>query len=245
MSSLQVEFGDPRMPEAFWRKVQISGECWEWTGPKHPRGYGAICIGDKKGLAHRVVFEAFNGYLPTVVDHICWNKMCIRPAHLRSSNWRANQEYRRSLPGSSSRFLGVSFDRAGFWRARANIGPLRPDGRRTKVNIGVFPSEEDAARAYDRAVAAFYETPNLNFPDEVSDLQRRHAEASATIQRLASYVLDLGCWVTSERADAMVAEAREILAGAARQRKMEDDDGLDRAPSLTPGAEQGVGDASV
>lgn len=60
--------------------------CWIFTGGRQSRGYGSI--GDGHGssvLAHRAVWEAIHGPIPhdMTVDHICRNKLCGRPDHLR------------------------------------------------------------------------------------------------------------------------------------------------------------------
>lgn len=63
--------------------------------------------------------------------------------------------------GGSSRFKGVSWDRAtGNWRANIQI-----DGKGR--NLGRFADEEVAARAYDSAAVRFHgEFAHLNFPLE-------------------------------------------------------------------------------
>jgi hypothetical protein len=73
----------------------------------------------------------------------------------------ANQ---RKQSGTSSRYKGVS------WRADRNkwTAYICPD--RKKINLGVFNSEEDAARAYDSMAPKYFgEFARLNFP-EVSNL---------------------------------------------------------------------------
>jgi hypothetical protein len=68
-----------------------ASECWEWSGTKLPSGYGVVRYnkGYKKNfvyLAHRVSFALYkneklvNG---EVVDHVCRNRICVNPHHLR------------------------------------------------------------------------------------------------------------------------------------------------------------------
>ena len=79
----------------FWSYVEQIPfhECWEWTGFKLG-GYGRIST-TKNGprlLAHRVSLEV-NGQklIPgLVVDHICRNKGCVNPRHLRQVSQRTN-----------------------------------------------------------------------------------------------------------------------------------------------------------
>lgn len=60
--------------------------CWLWTGarsgPNLDRGY--LSINKEKKLAHRIVFEMFNGPIADnmVVRHVCNNGLCCNPKHL-------------------------------------------------------------------------------------------------------------------------------------------------------------------
>lgn len=84
------------LPERFWEKVnkEAANGCWEWTGAKDGRGYGMFCIHDKiVRRAHRVAlmlvgrapedWDRKAATKPDVVDHICQNRCCVRPDHLR------------------------------------------------------------------------------------------------------------------------------------------------------------------
>ncbi len=88
-----MNFGDPRLPERFWSKVQpcpMSG-CFIWTGTA-PNGYGQINWRCEDGRfrrvsVHRLAVETAQGAIPTgmTVDHACPgtpNKLCVNPAHL-------------------------------------------------------------------------------------------------------------------------------------------------------------------
>ncbi len=59
--------------------------CWEWAGSVDEKGYGRFHLGNHKYTkAHRYSFELFHeikkGY---VIDHMCRNKGCVNPEHLR------------------------------------------------------------------------------------------------------------------------------------------------------------------
>ena len=66
--------------EAFIAKVDMSGPCWTWTAAKNSKGYG--CFG--RHLAHRWAYEQWVGPIPLfmTIDHLCCNKLCVRPTHL-------------------------------------------------------------------------------------------------------------------------------------------------------------------
>lgn len=71
--------------DRFWIKVDKSGECWEWTARRFPKGYGCIKVDGKNRLAHRVVIELEGSDIPSgmIVMHVCDNPACVRPDHLR------------------------------------------------------------------------------------------------------------------------------------------------------------------
>ena len=70
------------------RRVDARGDddCWPWTGPRLPAGYGTlkINIGGQQHTvyAHRAAFDRAQGYLPKVVRHTCDNPPCCNPRHL-------------------------------------------------------------------------------------------------------------------------------------------------------------------
>jgi len=74
--------------DRFWAKVspEPNTGCWLWTGAVLPRGYGSIQSkgGHQALMAHRVAYELLVGTIPQglCIDHRCFNKWCVNPAHL-------------------------------------------------------------------------------------------------------------------------------------------------------------------
>lgn len=70
--------------EAFWSKVDRSGECWTWLGRTNPKGYGVLKFCGVQLSTHRVAWELTHGPIQDdlFVCHDCDNPVCANPAHL-------------------------------------------------------------------------------------------------------------------------------------------------------------------
>lgn len=107
----------------FWAKVdKTKGECWEWAASRKPNGYGQFMMYPKLRYAHRVAYEMVYGAVPvgSDLDHICHNRACVRPQHLRATTRKQNLEnHSGPKPGTSSGARGVSWHKAtGTWDVR-------------------------------------------------------------------------------------------------------------------------------
>ena len=71
----------------------ISGsECILWKGCTTKAGYGKLQENNKEIYVHRYSYELFVEKIPEglVIDHICRNKACVNPSHLRVVTNREN-----------------------------------------------------------------------------------------------------------------------------------------------------------
>jgi hypothetical protein len=73
------------LAERFWEKVEKTETCWIWTAAKMPQGYGRIGLKSRSYLAHVWSLRLAGIEVPKgmYVDHICRNRSCVRPDHLR------------------------------------------------------------------------------------------------------------------------------------------------------------------
>lgn len=94
-----------------------------------------------------------------IVDHINGNGLDNRRINLRSCTRAQNSRNMRAPLLGSSRYKGVR-QFAGKWRAS-----IRLSG--TRIHLGTFATEEEAALAYDAVAAEHYgDFAFLNFPRE-------------------------------------------------------------------------------
>jgi hypothetical protein len=104
----------------------------------------------------RLIAKAPTGF---VVDHINGDPLDNRRANLRICTVQQNNWNRRRRPSGHSRFKGVTLS-SGRWTAF-----IAPNGK--QVCLGSFPTEEEAALAYDAAARdAYGHFACLNFPPE-------------------------------------------------------------------------------
>lgn len=131
--------------------------------------------GKKKAISmHRFIACALPGQ---TIDHEDGNGLNNTRSNLRYATQRQNCENKvRSTNGRRrGGYKGVSFlKRAGKWCAYICAGPLKPNGERKQVHLGLFKDPVDAARAYDRAaIVAFGEFASLNFPEPANETERK------------------------------------------------------------------------
>jgi hypothetical protein len=130
--------------ERFWSRVDTTGACWVWRGKLTASGYGRIKVHGYEVPAHRFAYQQAHGHIPDglVIDHMCWNRACVNPAHLRLATYSQNGQNRKGLPRNNmSGYRGVYLDKErGLWRAHPQL-----DGRHH--HLGHFDTAEAAHEA--------------------------------------------------------------------------------------------------
>jgi len=78
----------------FFSKIRMCKEskCWEWGAGKTNKGYGFFSMNRSVFRAHRISYHVFKGELDSnlVIDHICRNRACVNPDHLRQVTTKTN-----------------------------------------------------------------------------------------------------------------------------------------------------------
>ncbi|RRD03205.1 HNH endonuclease [Arachnia propionica] len=135
--------------DRLWSRCHRDGGdgCWVWQGAVNNKGYGTTTrprTPGQKGrsgrvYAHRLAWEESSGPIPEglVVDHICHNRRCINPLHLRLATPGQNLENRKGASANSK-------------TGHLNVYPHPQCGYVVQVkhkHIGAFKTLEDAIRA--------------------------------------------------------------------------------------------------
>ena len=80
--------------QRFLSKIEFrSGSaCWWWKARQVGSGYGGFYAGGRNIRAHRWAYERWRGTIPAglQLDHLCRNRLCVRPAHLEIVTNRVN-----------------------------------------------------------------------------------------------------------------------------------------------------------
>lgn len=92
----------PETTVRFIRKINVSEHCWTWTGATAGEGYGVFWLpGRGMTYAHRIAHEQFVGPIAEglEVDHLCTNRLCVKPTHLEAVTGDENKRRARERAG--------------------------------------------------------------------------------------------------------------------------------------------------
>ncbi len=129
----------PTEEERFWSKVDVRApdECWPWSSALNEHGYGVFGGRKLPVLAHRAMWQVFNGPIPAgmCVLHHCDNPRCVNPAHLwlgtnadNTADMMTKGRHKPvSLPGERNPNVRITADDVACIRALYAAGGISQD----------------------------------------------------------------------------------------------------------------------
>lgn len=110
-------------------------------GLQNGNSYTAVSIANKNYLAHRVIWEMFNGPIPKgmLIDHIDRDRLNCRITNLRLASSAQNM-------GNAKRRVGKSGFTGAYRFKDKFVSKLNHNG--VTHNLGVFDTAEEASAAY-------------------------------------------------------------------------------------------------
>lgn len=101
---------------AFWDRVIVldMDDCWEWSGPRQPRGYGYLSFEGRYWLAHRLAWRLTYGFIEEgfLVCHHCDNPPCLNLSHLFAGTQADNMLDMKTKSRRKGRGVGEANGRA-------------------------------------------------------------------------------------------------------------------------------------
>jgi hypothetical protein len=133
---------------AFWSHVDKTETCWIWKASLHEYGYGVFWAnrdGKYRSLrAHRFAWELLKGAITPgmQLDHVCHNRACVNPDHLRETTNKQNHEnYRGTHSTNTTGYRGV------YWSSAESRYRVQVTHKGKRYSGGSFSNADEANAA--------------------------------------------------------------------------------------------------
>lgn len=143
----------PSVGDRIAARTDKTESCWLWRGAKAKNGYGYMSVKNRVQPVHRLAYEVSRGEIPEGhdVDHTCFVRHCVNPAHLRAVTRKQNMEHLSGANANSKTGVrGVHFNPlTGFF-----IGEVWHHKKR--IRVGYFRNLDEADAAVRAKRLALY-----------------------------------------------------------------------------------------
>jgi hypothetical protein len=133
----------------------LDGECYECTSHKTSKGYPAI---NRNGFykVYRYIYYKCTGEKPKCVMHLCDNKLCINPSHLKGATIGENTKdmYKKGIAGNQY-MKNLFFKKPEVRNSRNKLTELDVKWIKTWLNLGYKGTE--IAKAFNVGKHAIYD----------------------------------------------------------------------------------------
>lgn len=169
----------PHLAARFWAKVDRSGECWVWKAGQTTNGYGKFGDTGRTWRAHRWSYELEVGHIPEGkdLDHLCRNRLCVRPDHLEPVTRLENVQ--RGDHGAETHCpQGHPYDAENTYRTAQGWRMCR--ACMAENNHRTYWADPESARAYyrERSRARYWADPEAARRKEREKYARRKAKST-------------------------------------------------------------------
>lgn len=182
-------FGDARLPDRFWDKVEVvadastyPGPCWIWTYALSNQGYGTYWHEGATRSAYSVCYKTLIGEFSKTLqlDHLCRVRSCCNPDHLEPVTGQVNTLRGKTVSGLNNLKTrcnnGHEFNLSNTRISRQGRRVCRVCPREARARLTGEALE--AHMEYMRAANRKSKAKKVYTPEEYREMRKKNNEAS-------------------------------------------------------------------
>jgi hypothetical protein len=176
-NTLTIPEMTPAQVDRFFARVNKTDGCWLWNRPTED-GYGEFYFNRRTFKAHRISYTLAKGQIPRglLIDHMCRNRLCVNPDHLRAVDDATNALENSNSPAS----INHRKTHCNRGHELANENLLRVG--RNKENRSCHECDKARKRRWNRKKSAENSLAEKISPTEFRGVVRKHSKWMAEIK---------------------------------------------------------------